>query len=973
MRVTFLSLLCFIVSTVNAATTYYVSSISGNDNNNGSITTPWKSIAKVNSFTGYVEGDAIAFKCGEGFYGSITVKMNNLTFKSYGTGVKPLISGLTLMKPVWTNEGQVYTTSVPTASNNLLVVYVNGIPMEMGRYPNSSAANGGYLTYESSSAVTSITDNNPGINIPLIDGIPADWANAEICVRKDDWTLERNKIAGISDYSGSGPVTYTFTRGGTINPEGIGNLREGHAGYGYFIQNARSTLDTHGEWYFYAPTKRLSIFLASPPANYVIQAATQDVLLDIGSFDNITIQDLVFAGANRNAIASDGNTSGDPCTNITISNCDFTNIGARAINLFRTNYAVVQNCTFNWCLSNAVQVYYPAPSYFASNCTITGCTFNNIAPYNGMGCFFDAGDFNAVHSGNHNALVQYNDIQNTGKAGILWQGNNVTISKNFLNNTVKHFNDNGAIYTYATNSFTFSNRTIENNIILNALGQPNGTNSPEVKVTGIYLDGKTMEVNVTNNTVAYSGKNGIHCNNPYHVNLVGNTLYDNVNAIGFMRWKGTNVPNGLNIDIPVMNINANNNICYSRNAAHRNIYYTNAGLNTTPVETMTAALSGIGIFNYNYYGHVNQVPFELLMYNAVGSSVIIPTAPMSLSGWNGASTQDALSTRIKQLQSYSITSSGTNLFSNPEFDLGTNPVVNGDITGLSTYNAQASLDNTTQVNGTARSFKVDLSTTGAPGYSLSVSKNLGLAAGTYVLSFKTRGINNGDKNNIIRASLRSGTNTDDRITEEQIHSFSDNTGTLYHEFVFFNVPGVSAKFAINVEKTAGIKYIDEVKFMQVTASQIPPDVRFEYNKTQTPQLIPLDGNYVDAKNIPYNNNSITLQPYTSAILFKASSQLAMRPMTTTSVNPVAEEVIGKKVSCYPNPVAGALTIDNLDLNDGWESVTITSFDGKNTGIVSKASATKKLSIDLNGLVAGKYFAVLTNKKGNTKILSFIKL
>lgn len=47
-------------------------------------------------------------------------------------------------------------------------------------------------------------------------------------------------------------------------------------------------------------------------------------------------------------------------------------------------------------------------------------------------------------------------------------------------------------------------------------------------------------------------------------------------------------------------------------------------------------------------------------------------------------------------------------------------------------------------------------------------------------------------------------------------------------------------------------------------------VRFEYNATKSPAIIPLDGTYEDVKSNVYVN-SITLQPYTSAILFKDAS------------------------------------------------------------------------------------------------------
>lgn len=74
--------------------TYYVSSSTGNDNNDGlTPQTAWATIQKVNS-TGIQSGDSVLFKCGDTFYGSI--QFPNFTsptiLGSYGVGNKPKIT-----------------------------------------------------------------------------------------------------------------------------------------------------------------------------------------------------------------------------------------------------------------------------------------------------------------------------------------------------------------------------------------------------------------------------------------------------------------------------------------------------------------------------------------------------------------------------------------------------------------------------------------------------------------------------------------------------------------------------------------------------------------------------------------------------------------------------------------------------------------------------------------------------------------
>lgn len=70
---------------------YYVSP-DGNDSNNGTSTsTPWKSIAKVNSVS-FKSGDVVLFRRNSEFRGKITARQG-VTYSAYGTGSKPVING----------------------------------------------------------------------------------------------------------------------------------------------------------------------------------------------------------------------------------------------------------------------------------------------------------------------------------------------------------------------------------------------------------------------------------------------------------------------------------------------------------------------------------------------------------------------------------------------------------------------------------------------------------------------------------------------------------------------------------------------------------------------------------------------------------------------------------------------------------------------------------------------------------------
>ena len=76
---------------------YYLSSSTGNDNNNGSQTQPWKTLSKLSNIS-LGPGDTVYFKKGDTFRGHYVVngsgtEGNLITFTSYGSGNQPIISG----------------------------------------------------------------------------------------------------------------------------------------------------------------------------------------------------------------------------------------------------------------------------------------------------------------------------------------------------------------------------------------------------------------------------------------------------------------------------------------------------------------------------------------------------------------------------------------------------------------------------------------------------------------------------------------------------------------------------------------------------------------------------------------------------------------------------------------------------------------------------------------------------------------
>jgi len=89
-------------SSLASATTYYVSSSTGNDLNNGtSSSTAWQTIAHVNGQS-FQPGDSILFKRGDFWNESLAPASsgsagNPITFDAYGTGAAPNLTGYFLV------------------------------------------------------------------------------------------------------------------------------------------------------------------------------------------------------------------------------------------------------------------------------------------------------------------------------------------------------------------------------------------------------------------------------------------------------------------------------------------------------------------------------------------------------------------------------------------------------------------------------------------------------------------------------------------------------------------------------------------------------------------------------------------------------------------------------------------------------------------------------------------------------------
>jgi hypothetical protein len=113
-----------------SATNYYVSPY-GNDANDGtSISTPWKTISKINKQR-YFPGDIIMFQRGgvwrETLFGAFSGSEGKpITFSSYGSGAKPIINGANVYSGWSRYKDNIWSRQSPLANNTTLTIMVDG-------------------------------------------------------------------------------------------------------------------------------------------------------------------------------------------------------------------------------------------------------------------------------------------------------------------------------------------------------------------------------------------------------------------------------------------------------------------------------------------------------------------------------------------------------------------------------------------------------------------------------------------------------------------------------------------------------------------------------------------------------------------------------------------------------------------------------------------------------------------------------
>lgn len=455
------------------ATSYYFSN-AGNDNNSGiSASDPWYSTGQLNNVL-LQPGDSVLFLSGNIFRGQINISAggNETTpvyIGTYGGSLPAVISGAETVT-AWT----AYATSIFQAVqvNLPAQLFASQKRMVIARFPNS-----GYLYQQAG------LDHNGFIDTALTQAGHY-WDSAGIHLRTTDRLYEYNTVSSFSGDS----ILFKAP-----------SVESVEKGYGYYLDNRFTELDTAGEWFYDTDNNILYCYSAGgiDPNTLSMEASVHEYGI---RFENdagyCIVENLQFEKQSRSAIFSN-----HMITNLTVKHCIMLSQGERGIALMNgaVNCLISDN-TLRDISGAAIGASQVTNTLINRNAItaiglLTGYGINTLQQ--GMGISVDDG--NAV-------IIAENSIDSTGNSSINVNGLHTIIENNNCNHALLHFNNQGCIYSYGSNSDSV---VIRHNIIENTGGSTEASPAVLISTAGIFLDEQTHHYLLENNTIAMADCYGI--------------------------------------------------------------------------------------------------------------------------------------------------------------------------------------------------------------------------------------------------------------------------------------------------------------------------------------------------------------------------------------------------------------------------------------------------------------------------------
>ncbi len=625
----------FFLSTVAQAATYYVSSSSGNDTNDGlSETTAWQSINKVNSIR-FADSSVILFKRGDIFRGEISFSATPLgiTVGAYGTAVdNPVIAGSVVITG-WQktthpalNANLVWEANVssllPEATSSIDYLFANGELMTIARYPNvNSPAEKNWLQVGATVGTDAFTDPKLAAS-----GKPDNyWVGATLRIRNYSWIFLTRKIIGYT--AATGQITATGLS--TQLPE-----------WGYFLDDKLEELDYPGEWYYDATVKKVYFYPqnGADPNTLLVEGTTYGTGISASAGENqMTVENLTFRHFLSKGLLISQSDS------VTVRQCHFEH-NLIGIYLYNATQAVVTSNTLDHQLKDTIALQ-ASDGFDVKGSVVEKNIITNGALYRLYGNRYDGGYGGVgIVAFGKGYTIRQNRLENIGWVGIYAQGEGGhLIENNVIRKALLILNDGGAI------SIGSSNNTIRGNLLFESLGNieadsngcMNANNTPcshhAAYGMGIGADQAMIGNVFEGNTVANNVDIGIRFNSYTNSILKNNVLYNNERQLELQDKHGPS----------------------ANNVMQGNTIFSLAPFQTGTVLTLDIPTTDHGPADSNHYCN----PYSEVVIKRTTNGYSLANYQGQFLGKEVNSTQCNL-----HFQEYLTTATGANLIVNPTFD-----------------------------------------------------------------------------------------------------------------------------------------------------------------------------------------------------------------------------------------------------------------------------------------------------------------
>ncbi len=570
---------------------YYIDSVNGNDSNNGSIGSPWKTLSEL-SGRNLGAGPTILLKRGGTYAAPIpsftytSTAANPLIFSSYGSGAVPNIVGSTKITGAWTNEGGgVYSTPFATPVKE---VFLNGsklIPDPDPAYIQRQSGLARTPTLWHASVTANPKTNLDVANLPSISGGVQDMFAV---VRDAAWNDSRRPVTSYN--AGTGAVTLgsalKFDKYKLKSP----------TKWGMHFENHKNFLTEPGEWFWENSSNKLFVI---PPtgvtlANEEIRVATRTQAVRYTTanmhlvFDHVKFSQFGEDPNGNPSTSTSASATLDMATNssdITVNNCEFADVAVGIgfdQGAFKTpgNPGAPPANTVRFTNNKFDRVIYAMNIRDAFKVLVQNNRIDDVR-VDGIKTV-DCGRM-TLHS---------NHLTNIGKSPLTFGGpyHYIWVRWNLVENFCFFYDDMAGIYTWDNHPgnnppglprvVTGERKYCERNMVVHAVGNRDlAGQGPTVLTTGMYFDDNTSYWEIRDNVIVDGGARTFDIHNAREM-LIENNISTNadiglfINESGQVQnwWNNTTNPVYTEARTRYPNVSGTRNI--KRNTVRNNIFLT---------------------------------------------------------------------------------------------------------------------------------------------------------------------------------------------------------------------------------------------------------------------------------------------------------------------------------------------------------------------------------------------------------------